>query len=359
MNKWLHDTIFLMPNMKWVSLVLFFLLGILCARIMVRIVGRLSHTGKIKGRIPEVVEVLFDPAVRKSLSLTIASLIWLGALDVLNLPQSLNKFLFMIVKLILAFGVLRVLYQFVDVMGRYMTQLARRSTSDLDEHLVALGVRTFKFFTLVLGVLILLQNIGFNVFSLLAGLGLGGLAFALAAKDTASNLFGSVTVLIDKSYKIGDWIVVDNAEGLVEEIGLRSTRLRTATNSLVTIPNSIVAMQKVDNLGVRPSRRILTELGITYDTAPQKIEMFCEALREVIRNNPVADQNSISVSLKELASFSLNVRICFYVKVFSADAEHTERHRFNIQALEIAKKLGIDYAYPTQTVLINPPAPLV
>ena len=137
----------------------------------------------------------------------------------------------------------------------------------------------------MLGILIVLQNMGVNVFSLLAGLGLGGLAFALAAKDTAANLFGSIMILTDRPFKIGDWVKMDGVEGTVEEIGFRSTRVRTFYNSLITIPNATIANVQIDNLGVRQYRRTTATLGVTYDTSMEKMNQFVEGIRKIIEGN--------------------------------------------------------------------------
>jgi small-conductance mechanosensitive channel len=121
---------------------------------------------------------------------------------------------------------------------------------------------------------------------LLAGLGIGGIAFALAAKDTVENLFGSVTVLVDRPFQVGDWVVIGDQEGTVEEIGFRSMRLRTFYNSRITIPNSLLVKSAVDNLGARRYRRVKCMIGVQYDTPPDRIEAFCEGIRELIRRHP-------------------------------------------------------------------------
>ena len=120
---------------------------------------------------------------------------------------------------------------------------------------------------------------------ILTGLGIGGLAFALAAKDTLSNLFGSLTVLIDKPFRIGDWVNIGGIEGIIEEVGLRSTRIRTFYDSLITVPNGTLTNVHVDNYGQRRSRRLNTKIGVQYDTPPERLEAFCEGIRELIRNH--------------------------------------------------------------------------
>src|SRR5690606_2130508 len=143
-------------------------------------------------------------------------------------------------------------------------------------------------FVVVVGALVGAQNLGIEVFSVLAGLGIGGLAVALAARDSLANFFGSIMIMVDRPFRVGHWIISKGEEGIVEDIGFRSTKIRTFYNSVVSIPNSELAIAPVDNMGLRRFRRVRTTIGVTYDTPPEKIEAFLEGIKNIIKANPAS-----------------------------------------------------------------------
>ena len=171
-----------------------------------------------------------------------------------------------------------------------------------------------------------MQNLGINVTSLIAGLGIGGLAFALAAKDTIANLFGFTTILIDRPFKVGEFIRIGGMEGVVENLGLRSTRIRTFYKSLVSIPNLVVANEKIDNMGQRVYRRTRTTLGLTYDTSPEKLEAFCEKVKAIIQAHPQTAEEQIYVYFCGYGASSLNILVYFYHQVTDWQEELNARH---------------------------------
>ena len=187
--------------------------------------------------------------------------IWLGAVGML-----------------FSIGVFWILYGLVAPLERSLIKLTAKTESDLDDQLVPLVIKTSRIAIVILGLLTLIQELGINVFSLLAGLGVGGLAIALAAKDTAANFFGSLMILFDQPFKIGDWIKISDMEGTVEDIGFRSTRIRTFYDSQIIIPNSTVASSQIDNLGKRNFRRTVETLGLTYSTSKENLELFILSL---------------------------------------------------------------------------------
>jgi MscS family membrane protein len=198
-----------------------------------------------------------------------------------------------------------------------------------------------------------MQSFGINVMSLLAGLGLGGLALALAAQDTAANLFGSITILLDTPFKVGDWIKVGDTEGTVEEVGFRSTRIRTFYQSLITVPNSTIAKEKIDNMGSRPLRRIRHVLGLSYETSPEQIKSFCEQIKSLIQEHPLSDKNTYSVYLTAYSASSLDVTINFFINAPNGDIELSTQQEFLLNFWNLAQELKINYAFPTQTLYIK------
>ena len=179
------------------------------------------------------------------------------------------------------------------------------------------------------------------------------LALALAAQDTVSNFFGSLMVILDRPFQVGDWIKTGDVEGTVEEVGFRSTRIRTFYNSLITLPNANLIKASVDNLGDRTYRRWSTRLGIAYDTPPEKIDAFCEGIRELVRKHPYTRKDYYHVYFNEFGSDSLQILV--YVFFFTPDwaTELRERHRLGVDIVRLAAELEIEFAFPTQTLYLR------
>ena len=181
-------------------------------------------------------------------------------------------------------------------------------------------------------------------------MGSGGLAFAFAAKDTVENFFGSIAVIADRPFEVGDWVVIDDTEGTVESLGLRSTRIRTFYNSQITVPNAELVRARVDNYGRRNIRRYKTMLNLAYNTPPARIEAFCEGVRELIRQHPYTHKESYHVWLNQFGAHSLDVLVYMFFQTPDWATELRERHRLMLDVLRLGDRLGVEFAYPTQTL---------
>jgi MscS family membrane protein len=198
-----------------------------------------------------------------------------------------------------------------------------------------------------------MQELGANVVPLLAGLGVGGLAVALAARETLTDVFGSLIILADRPYRIGHWVIIGDKEGTVESIGIRSTRIRTFYDSVLSIPNSEAVSKVIDNMGMRTYRRVYTKIGIRYDTPPERIEAFLEGIKRVIQANPTTRKDYFHVVLNDFGPDQLVVMLYFFVKVPDWSAELVERQRVFIEVIRLADSLGVEFAFPTQTLEIE------
>jgi MscS family membrane protein len=241
-------------------------------------------------------------------------------------------------------------FRLVDLFAANLEGWAQKTESRYDDLLVPLVRKTLKVLGTVFALVFVASNLGFNVTSLLAGVGLGGLAFALAAQDTVRNFFGSLTVVFDRPFKVGDWITVAGVEGVVEEVGVRSTRIRTFYNSLISLPNSNLINTHVDNYGERQYRRWNPSLGVTYDTPPEVLDAFCEGIRELIRNHPYTRKDYFHVYMKGFGASSLDIMVYMFFECPSWDVELQEKHRLILDILRLAQGLGVEFAFPTQTV---------
>jgi MscS family membrane protein len=243
-------------------------------------------------------------------------------------------------------------YRLVDVGADIFAKRADDTETKLDDQLVPLVRKSVKAVTVVVGVIFVLQNMEVDVASLVAGASLGGLAFSLAARDTVANLFGSVSIFADQPFQVGDWVVMNGVEGVVEEVGMRSTRVRTFYRSLVSIPNSKVADGVIDNYGMRDSRRTFLKLGLQYDTTPEQMEAFCDGVRAILANNPLVKKDGYYVCFSGFGDSALEVMLYFFFATDVWAEELRNRHLIFLEVLRLAKELGVGFAFPTRTLHI-------
>jgi MscS family membrane protein len=244
-----------------------------------------------------------------------------------------------------------VFYKIVDIFSLYFSKLAEKTASTLDDQLVPLIRKTLKAFVVILGTLFVLkEGLEVDIVPFLTGLSIGGLAFALAAQDTIKNFFGSIMIFIDKPFQVGDWITSGDVDGTVEEVGFRSTRVRTFRNSVMYIPNGKIADATIDNHGLRQYRRFYTTLTITYDTPPALIEAFVKGLREIVENHPETRKDVFNVYFNNLSAYSLDIMFYIFFQVPNWQEELRCRHEVLVQIIKLAESLDVRFAFPTQTL---------
>ncbi len=347
----LKTTAFLLPNWQWLGLLVTILLGVAADKLVsffLRSGVRRWRQRTRHGEFKEISENILRP-----LGLMAMALIWWSGITLMGLSEHVMLVLLLAVKFLASISGVWAAYRLVDLVSAYLYKHAQESRNKLDDALVPLIPRTLKIFVTVIGFVFIADNLNVDISSLLAGLGLGGLAFALAAKDMVQNLFGSITVLMDQTFSVGDWVIVDGVEGSVERIGFRSTRIRTFYNSLVTVPNSKFITATVDNMGERRYRRLSCKLSITYNTPPDRIEALCEGIRELVRQHPYMRKDYYQVYLNEFAASSLEVLLYVFWETPEWSTELRERHRFLLDILRLAQRLGVEFAFPTQTLYMK------
>lgn len=286
-------------------------------------------------------------------ALLLMAAIWWGGLNLLSLPAASLLILLLAAKFLAAFAGVWALYRLVDLLSGYLGAKAADTENKLDDALVPLLSKSLKLCVTVIGIVFIADTLNMNVTGLLAGLGLGGLAFALAAKDVVENLFGSITVLLDRPFHVGDWVVIGDVEGTVETVGFRSTRIRTFYNSVISLPNSRMITAHVDNMGSRQYRRLKTTLGIAYDTPATKVDAFCAGLRELVMQHPHTRKDYFQIWFNNYSASSLDILVYIFFNTPDWTAELKARHEFLLSALKLAEALGIEYAYPTQTLYLR------
>ena len=357
---WLRDRIpeslrsggFILYPWQWLALPILLLFGLLVDRLVVW-----TSFGLLAKPLSNRYENLDLPGARRTLRPTgllgMAAVWWLG-IQWLGLPPQVDGWLdtTLLVLLLLALG--RAVFAQIDLLGTALRARARRSENRFQDQLVPFVTKTLKLTVGVLGAVFLIARLGGDVTALLAGLGLSGLAVALAAQDLLKNLFGSITVLLDRPFRVGDWIKIGDVEGVVEEVGFRSTRVRTFYASLITLPNARLIDASVDNYGVRPFRRWSTRVQITYDTPPASVDAFCEGMRQLVRENESMRQDAFEIHLNEFGPHALEVMLYVFFVAPDWSTELRLRHELALDILRLADRLDVRIAFPTQTIQLEP-----
>lgn len=334
---------------QYMGIVLFLLLGYLFYRVFTLVFDKFLLRIAKKLGYRDVVEKFVEPIARP-FSLLILFVLWLIFLPVLQLPVTTSKYVVIALKAIMPFFGVMVLYALADVLSLYFEKLAGRTSTTMDDQLVPIIRRSMKLIVIAVGILFILNNLNVNITALLAGLSIGGLALALAAQETLKNFFGSIMIFIDRPFQIGDWITSGDIDGMVEEVGFRSTRVRTFRNSVTSVPNGRLADQIIDNHGLRVYRRFNTHIAVTYDTPPDAIATFVEGLRKIVADHPHTRKDYYEIHLNEMGSSSLNILFYIFFAVPTWSEELTSRHQILMEVLKLAETLGVRFAFPTQTL---------
>lgn len=210
----------------------------------------------------------------------------------------------------------------------------------------------------VLGLLVIVQSLGYDVKAALGALGIGGLAFALAAQDTIANIFGSVVVATDQPFRIGETVTIGSHTGTVEDIGLRSTKIRKTDRSLVTVPNRTVANESIVNLSRFTARRVEQVLGVTYDAKAEQLDGLVADLRRLIENEPAVHAPDTHVYFRDFSASSMDIWIVYVIKDADFVKHMQVRQRLNLAFMRAVEARGLSFAFPTQTVHVaSLPAP--
>ena len=306
------------------------------------IIKRFSQ--KTKTKIDDIiVDMLEEPIV---LALTIFGL-WYGFRQ-LVFPDSINEWVNMVYHVLIAITVTWLIARLVDAIIReYLIPLAEKTESTMDDQMIPVIRKGLRAVIWILGIIVALNNAGYNVGALLAGLGIGGLALAMAAKDTVANIFGGITIFTDKPFKINDRVKLNGFDGNVTEIGLRSTRLRTLEGRIVTIPNSKFTDGMVENVSVEPSRKVVLNLGLVYETPAARMEKAMELLKEIGASHPSLEEDVI-VGFNNFGDFSLGIIFIYYIK--NGEDIIGTQSAINLEIMRKFEEHQLEMAFPTQTV---------
>ena len=358
MQFWLHLQqwmILTIPASRWLIAALTLFITVIAQRYLIRIFHRITHN--LTARTATPLDDLLIDAAEKPANWLILILGIMASIRVLNPPadvfpmmHGLNSIARLATILIAAWFIWRLL----DGFSAYFRDRAKESAMPQDHQLFPFLSKTLKIFLVLTSILVLAQNMGYSISGLVASLGIGGIAVAMAAKDTIANIFGSIMILLDRPFTLGQWIKTSEFEGVVEEIGFRSTRIRTFAKTLVNVPNSQLANMVIDNIDARHVRRIKMRIGITYETTPQQMRQAIQAIELILKEHPGVDQSYSLVKFDEFESSSLSIFLYYFSQSKVWEEYLQVRQEVNLQIMDALADLGLAFAFPSLTLY---PAP--
>lgn len=240
----------------------------------------------------------------------------------------------------------------IDVLGLHFKQRAKEEDLLIDVPVIPLLQRALKILVGVVGGVFVLQNAGYPIAGILGGLGIGGLAVALAAQDTLANVFGSIIIFTDKPFKVGDWVVIGDVEGFVETIGFRSTRIRTWPKALVTVPNKTIADTQITNWTAMPLRRVYFSLRIAYNATADQIQTLVHEINTIIEEHPGVDKGYYLAHFTEFGPDGFEIMIYYFTKSV-VWKEHLEvKEEVNLSIMRLVEQMGLSIGKPGRDLYV-------
>lgn len=348
------------PMWAWGVLFAGILLGVVAGRVVQSVFHRLGKSAEQRGHSVRA-GVWRDVAGPTSLAILTGG-IHIGLLPVV-MPEDLAGFAATVVEFFYILAIGWAVFNLVDLVEIAIERRVSARESALAAQVAPLIRKSLRIFVIIIFVLFVAQNVfGVDITAWLAGLGIAGLAISLASQDSVRNLFGSVTVMLDKPFLVGDRIVFDGTDGFVEEIGLRSTRIRTFTGHVVTVPNMRFIDGTVENVSSRPFFRRVLNVTITYDTSREKIEEAVKIIRDLLEADDLREPFHIDthpprVYFNDFNSESLNISVMYWYFIDESKGhdwwgfqQHGEK--FNKRLFAAFAEAGIEFAFPTQTMFL-------
>lgn len=305
----------------------------------------LKVTRKTKTGVDSAVVLAFESPL-KFLILVIGFYL---ALAYLPLPGSMDPVLLNLLRSAIIITIAWGFYNMVG--GNIFREIGDRL--ELEEVITDFITKIMRFIVIALAITIIAQEWNYDVSGFLAGLGLGGLAFALAAKDTVANMFGGIIIILDKPFNVGDWILTPSVEGTVEEMTFRSTKVRTFAHALVTVPNAVIANEAITNWTRMEKRRVSFHLGVTYSTPREKIQVCVQRIKDLLENHPEVHPGTIFVRFDNFSDSSLDIFIYYFTKSIIWGEFMQIKEGINYKIMEILEDEGVSVAFPSRSLYIE------
>ena len=287
----------------------------------------------------------------RPVALLINALVWYYGAKLIDLPPQFLSVLLVALKFFSVVIAVWTAFRGIDLLSNFLQKKSAATATRYDDALVPIASTLLKFASILIGLILFVDVFELDWKTVIGGFGVGGIALALASKEVLSNFLGSITVLADRPFEIGDTVIIDGkVEGTVESVGMRSSRIRTYGSSEVVVPNSLLTTAIVDNLGRRNMRRLKTKLQIDYATPVESIEAFCSGVRQVINNSPYTRKENAWVYIHEFGESSIDILLYVFIETSNYETELRERHCLLRDILKLAEELSIDFAFPTRTL---------
>jgi len=347
-GSYLAKTIFGVPLANLVAAVLVFLFVVFLRKYLTHVVTHfLRH-------LTAKTETKLDDIIVENLRHPIRFLFIIIALDLFFQFIFLNnRFTQLLLSSLLIFDLYWVLYAFTPAIQRFLLSYSHENRH-ISYELGKFIVRLIRLLVILLGLISLLYNFGINVTAFVASLGLVGMAFALAAKDTAANLFGSIALMLDQSIRIGEWVKVNGVEGIVEDIGMRTTKIRTFEKSFVVVPNSIVANTNIENFSRRGIRRIKMVIGLTYDTTADQLQRITYEIRSMLAaHEGIAHDQTLLVRFDRFDDSSLGIFVYAFTNTSDWERYLAIREDVLLKIMQIVEANGSSFAFPSQSIYVE------
>jgi len=246
------------------------------------------------------------------------------------------------------------LFNMAGVFGQYLEALSARTENDLDDHLVPFVRKSLRVLIVILAGIMVIQNLGYSTSGLLASLGIGGMALAFASKDALANVFGSLMIIFDRPFKVGDAVTAGDMEGVVEEVGFRSTKIRTFNKSVISVPNNIIANMPINNITQSNMRRIRMTIGVTYDSTPAQLREVTGRIRTLLSEHPALAPDAVQVNFTDFGASSLDILIQCFTITPNWNEYMDVREDVCLKVMESLEELGLQFAFPSRTVYLHP-----
>ncbi|HBY20691.1 MAG: hypothetical protein A2Y24_09035 [Clostridiales bacterium GWE2_32_10] len=279
-------------------------------------------------------------------------LMYLVIVNFLNLDVGVLVFLNRTLKSLIAVSIFWSLYR-IDTFVIHLFYKGYSRISDNENDLLIPFFRNmYKILIGIIGIIIVVEQ-WYNIGVILTGLGIGGLAFALAAKDTAANLFGSIMIILDRTFKIGDYIQTKHGEGIIEDIGFRSTRIRTLEETVIMIPNSIMSNEEIINCSKREKRRVKFILGITYSATSSQIEVITNEIKEILLTDNEVENNDFYVAFTTFGDSALEILVQYYTTTSNYGEYLSIQEKINIKIMDALNKNKLSVAFPSTSIYVE------
>lgn len=296
----------------------------------------------------ELDDIIIDKLEEPAVFAIIITGIWYG-FEILTLGEWLDRAIghafYFLVTFNIAWLIVRLFNAFID---EFLVPIVEKTESDMDDQLLPIARKSISISIWVLAIVIGLNNAGYDVTALIAGLGIGSLAFAMAAKDSISHVFGGFVLFTDKPFTINDRVIIKGYDGFVREVGVRSTRIQTLDGRMVTLPNGSIANDSIINISKEDARKTTVDLGLTYDMSPEKMQLAMDILKKICIENENVDDDRTVAAFTSFGDFALNIRFIYYIKKGS-DIYKT-MNDINLEVLKRFNENKLDFAFPTQTI---------